>query len=606
MKNLTISEEKLRDLYLRGLAIGKIQGPPTGKASIDKPWLKYYSEKNIISDIPKLKAYDYLLYNNYNNLDKTALNYFGIKISYKELIKNIDKVAKALKENNVKSGDVVTLAMANTPETIYVFYALNRLGAICNVIDPRYSPEEMKREINLANSELVLTLDMAEKNIEKIINETDVKKVVSITPVESLPLPLRKIHNMKNGSKNKESNSTKWRDFLKEGKNGDKNIDSEYIENTPIALVHTGGTTGEPKGVLLTNENFVSMAHMHKNGGLNYTKDDKFLNILPPFIAYCLCNGINMPLSLGLEVTLIPQFDAKDFPDLLNKYKPNHVLAGPILWEYVMKSDIDDLSYLKTPVSGGDVLNKETELKINEFFENKGCKYKVAQGYGMTEVSSAASFSIEEANMLGSVGIPFLKNTISVFDPDTYEEKYYDEEGEIWISTPTEMLKYYNNDNATNTIKTKSKDGKNWIRTSDIGKITKDGNIIIVGRMKRMIVRNGSKIFPSNVENIILQNKNIDQCAIVAMKDEIERNVPVAHIVLSENSDIDKEKLVGEIENIILENLPEFNIPTKYIFRREMPLTGINKIDFKQLEQEEFSSGKIIDLNKKNTKIYKK
>ena len=370
----------------------------------------------------------------------------------------------------------------------------------------------------------------------------------------------------------------------------------------PVTIVHTGGTTGEPKGVVLTNENFVAMANMHMHGGLDYEKDDKFLNILPPFIAYCLCNGINMPLTLGLEVTIIPQWDVPDFPMILDKYKPNHVLAGPILWDYVTKSDIRDLSYLKTPVSGGDALNEELEKRINDFFKKKNCKSKVAQGYGMTEVSSAAVFSKQEANKIGSVGIPFIKNNVSIFDPETLLEKNIGEEGEIWISSPTVMKEYYNNNIATEELKITTIDGNNWIRTGDIGKIDLDGNLYIVGRMKRMIVRNGNKIFPANTENIVLKLNEIDNCAIVGIDDDIERKVPVIHIVLKKEIVESKEEIVEKIKKIISDNLPEFNIPVKFVFRESMPLTSINKIDFKKLEQEELSDDIIIDIERKRIK----
>lgn len=604
-KLVSLSEEEKRkhDLQLKRMADGTFQGPPVGYPSIDKPWLKYYEDYDIKQDIPKMSAYDYMVVNNNSNLDKNALNFYGIKITYKGLLKNIDKVTKSLISLGVKKGDIVTLAMANTPEMIYLFYALNRIGAVSNMIDPRYSSDEMKREINKVNSKYFITLEDCYDVSRKIIDETKVEKTIYLSAVESMPLPVRIANKLKNKIKTIDKNSISWEEFIKNGKKITKDINNIYENNMPITIVHTGGTTGEPKGVVLTNENFVSMANMHMHGGLDYEKDDKFLNILPPFIAYCLCNGINMPLTLGLEVTIIPQWNVPDFPIILDKYKPNHVLAGPILWDYVTKSNIKDLSYLKTPVSGGDALNEELEKRINKFFAEKGCKSKVSQGYGMTEVSSAAVFSKQKANKIGSVGIPFIKNTVSIFNPDTLVERRVGEEGEIWISTPTAMKEYYNNEVATKELKTVTVDGKEWVRTGDIGKIDLDGNVYIVGRMKRMIVRNGNKIFPANTENIVLKLDEIDNCAIVGIDDEIERKVPVIHIVLKDGITESKDEIVDKIRNIISENLPEFNIPVKYVFRKSMPLTSINKIDFKKLEQEELSNDTIIDYTNINKKI---
>lgn len=599
---LTQEEEKQRNLYLKKLANGTLQGPLTGKQSIDKTWLKYYEDYDIKQDIPKMSAYDYMVVNNNSNLDKNALNFYGIKITYEELLKNIDKITRSLISLGVKKGNIVTLAMANTPEMVYLFYALNRIGAISNVIDPRYSADEMKREINKVNSKYFITLADCYDTSRRIIEETNVEKTVYLTAIESMPLPIKVVNKLKNKIKSIDNNSISWNDFIKNGKKIDKDINNIYENDMPVTIVHTGGTTGEPKGVVLTNENFVAMANMHMHGGLDYEKDDKFLNILPPFIAYCLCNGINMPLTLGLEVTIIPQWDVPDFPMILDKYKPNHVLAGPILWDYVTKSDIRDLSYLKTPVSGGDALNEELEKRINDFFKKKNCKSKVAQGYGMTEVSSAAVFSKQEANKIGSVGIPFIKNNVSIFDPETLLEKNIGEEGEIWISSPTVMKEYYNNNIATEELKITTIDGNNWIRTGDIGKIDLDGNLYIVGRMKRMIVRSGNKIFPANTENIVLKLNEIDNCAIVGIDDDIERKVPVIHIVLKKEIVESKEEIVEKIKKIISDNLPEFNIPVKFVFRESMPLTSINKIDFKKLEQEELSDDIIIDNERKRIK----
>lgn len=595
ISELSDEEKKQRDLYLRELANGTLQGPPTGYASIDKPWLKYYDKNDIVTDIPKLKAYEYMLLNNAEHLDKTAINFLGKKITYREMIVNVDKIAKALVANGVKEGDVVTVAIANIPENIYLLYAINKIGAIYNVIDPRYTSEEFLREINAVNSKMVICLDMCYENILPILKETKVEKLICLSPIESLPF-LNSINKIKN---NISGNFYKWNQFIKSGNSISKEVNSSFVANQPIVVVHTGGTTGEPKGVILTNENFVAMAQMHKNGGLDYTINDTFLNVLPPFVAFCLSNGINMPLTLGLEVSIIPKFDVPKFAELLDKYKPNHVLAGPILWEYVIKSNIKDLSYLKTPVSGGDSLNEATEKSINDFFAKHGCKFKVAQGYGMSEVSSAASFSTENSNKLGSVGIPFIKNSISIFDPDDCSEKLYNEEGEIWINTPTMMKEYLNNKKATNDLKYVEKDGKIWIRTGDIGKIDSEGHLYIVGRMKRMIVRNGNKIFPANIESIVLENSDIENCSVVSMHDDVERSVPVIHIIMNEAAKSTREEIVEYIKNKIGTCLPDYNIPVKFVFRSSFPLTKINKIDYKALESEELGNDEIINKKEK-------
>lgn len=599
IESLSNEEKKERDLYLRKLALGEIQGPMTGFASIDKPWLKYYSEEDLMIDIPSCKAYDFFVTNNVNNMNSIAINYFGKKVTYGQLIEKINDTTKALYHSGVREGDIVTLIMPICPETVYLFYAINRLGGICNAINPFSSLEELENEIDKTNSKHIFAIDLCHELVEKLKMKKQLDEIVYINPVNSAPFYIKFGYNLKNENKNYDG----WNRFIYNGRNEkSKTMDSNYKKDQVLAIVHTGGTTGHPKGVELTNENFVAMAAMYKNGGLNFKKGETFLNFLPPFIAWCLSNGINMPLTLGAEITLVPTFKPEDFPKLMKKYKPNHVLSGPILWELCVKDGITDMSYLKSPVSGGDALPVETERKINDYFKKCGCKYEIAQGYGMTEVTSSATFSVSGSYEEGTVGIPNSKNIISAFDEDGNEVRI-NEDGELWISTPTLMKGYFQNATATEDIVIKDETGRIWIKTADIGRITPSGHVEIVGRMKRIIVRAGQKIFPSNDENVILQNPNIETCAYVGVPDKEDRYVPALHIVLSDTCQDTLEDVVSQTKDLIIRSLPVYDIPKYFVFRDELPKTNINKIDFKSLEEEEIPLYEITDLRKKEKKL---
>ena len=616
ISELSEKEQKLRNLYLRRISAGEMYGPMTGYASIDKPWLKYYDEFGIKTDVPKEKAYD-LIYNKYKNNKKLiALNYFGVKISYHEMFNKIEEVAKSFKTLGIKKGDIVLMAMPTTPEMVYIFYALNRIGAIVDTVDPRIKSDRYIEIIKETNAKYLVAVDLCRTVIEEFLQKEKLSKVVLVSPTESLALPLKILLSIKEKKTINKTNDKviDWNSFVKLGKTYLGEIDCDYEENMPVVIVHTGGTTGEPKGVLLTNENFNTMAITQEISGFNLQEKDKFLTFLPPFIAYCLVNAIHDPLYLGFENILVPKFDAKDFPNLMYKYKPNHVLAGPILWDYFIKDEKiskENLSYLKSPISGGDVLNIELEREINEFYKSHNCNIPIASGYGLTEVSAAAIYSKSIAYKEGHVGIPYIKNNVSSFIPDTEEELPYDTEGEIFISTPTMMKEYYNNAEATSNIIKVHSDGLRWVHTGDLGTIDTDGSVKISGRIKRLIVRNGNKIFPSSVEDIIRQNKLITGISIVSMPDDKERHVPVAYLTI-ENSAIGyEEELINDIELSIKEKLPEFNIPVKYIFKAELPLTNINKIDFKKLEEEALeyiNSEKIVfmyDENNCKTRVRK-
>lgn len=608
---LSDKEKKERDLYLRNISLGNILGPMTGYASIDKPWLKYYNENNIDKERLNCSAYDYMKHYNINNLLYNAINYMGNIITYKELLDKIDEVTKSLINLNVKSGDVVTLIMANIPENIYLFYAINRLGAVANIIDPRLKADEIIDIVNNNKSKLVIAIDifMNKKNILNIKKNSDIENIVLVNPLETLKN--NKLISFAISCKEKinyhlsNKNFIRWSDFVNNGRNVTLSDIPKYAEEKDAIMVRTGGTTGKPKIVVLSNKNLNEMANQHFLGEYNFNKKDLFLNFLPPFIAYGICGATHMPLVLGLENILIPKFDAKDFPKLMKKYKPNVVFGGPILYEKMMNSKKTknvDLSSLRVPVSGGDTMNIELENKINKYFEDNNCYHTIGQGYGMTEVSSSACYSKENSYVEGSVGIPLINNSISIFDADTMEEKMVNEEGEVCIKTNTMMSGYFNNEIENNNVIKIHEDGSTWVHTGDIGKMNSNGNLFVIGRMKRMIVSNGSKIFPISIESIICKNPYVESCVVVGAEHKTLRHVPVAHIVLNDNN-IDKEKLIDELNFEIKKELPDYYLPFIYVFRRNMPLTSIDKIDYKILEQEKYSfKNRIVESDTKKEK----
>lgn len=586
---LSEKEKKLRDIYLRKLSIGELQGPYVGYSSIDKPWLKYCDEDAINAEIPKMKTYDLIYEKRKNELDYTAFIYFNNKIKMKTFFETVEKIAKSLKHIGVKEGDIVSVALPNMPEAVYLLYALNRVGAVTDFIDPRLTTDGFTKRLKSTNSKYLFALDMSKGNVSKI-DKNLVNNIIYLSISESFPKSLKTIYNLKN-RKNIDKSLMNWNKFLKIGEQYDGIIDSEYHENQALVIVHTGGTTGEPKGVVLTNENFNAMGVIQDTAKINLNSKDTLLTFLPPFIAYCLTNSYHDSLYMGFENILIPSFEPKDYPKLMHKYKPNHVLSGPILWDLFIKDKVtskDDLSYMKTAISGGDALNIELEKEIGEFFKSHNAKTTLNQGYGMSEVSAAVCYSRCNAYTLGSVGVPYAKNSIKIVDEDG-NELGYNEQGEIHILTPTMMKEYLNNKSATDEI-IYTENNERWIKTGDIGYINEDGNLFVVGRMKRMIVRSGNKIFPSTIENIIAEDEDVESVAIVGMNDELERHVPVSHIVLKENVNINE--VLSRINNLIREKLPEFNVPVLYVIRDNLPYTDINKVDFKLLENENLDETK--------------
>ena len=577
-----------------------MEGELTGYPSIDKPWLMHYSKDIIESELPEKTIYRYILDKNKKYMYRTALNYFGNKITYDQMFKNIDKVANALIGMGIKKGDIITISMPTTPETIYLFYAISKIGAIANMVDPRKSVEEIAEYVNMVNSNHLFLISNISEKAEKLSDKIDAKNIVLIDATESLPpyinYPLKFKNELKNLFKGKKlSNLYKnWNQFLGFGKNINYSVECQYEKDLPIVIVYTGGTTGTSKGVILTNDNINAASFQCENCGFDFQRQHKWLNIMPPFIAYGVGNGLHLPLACGMEVYLIPKFDPKKFDKLLDKYHPNHMTGVPTHYDGIVNSKVlknKKLNFIFSAIVGGDKLDISSEEKINEYFDSHDCNYKIAKGYGLSEVSAAVcATSKNDINEIGSVGIPFSHTTISIFDFETKQELKYGEIGEVCITGPNTMLKYFNNEEETNNILIKHDDGKVWVHSGDIGYMNEIGNLFILGRKKEMIIRHdGFKIYPILIENCILKHKLVQSCKVIGIRDEgySQGELPKAYIVLNKVlNNVDETQILLEIKALCNKYLAEYLIPVEFEFKDSLPKTSIGKIDFLALKKE--------------------
>ncbi len=599
---LSEEEKKQRDLELRKMALGEIQGPATGYPSIDKPWLKFYSEKAITEDLPQKNVYEFLYEQNKNYPNRIALSYYGRKITFEELFERIDEVARSLIANGVKENDAVSISLPNIPEAVYLFYAVSKIGAIANMIDPRTSQEGIRCYVEEANSDLLIMVDTHYNKVKKFTENGICKKIISVSPAESLPFALNYGYRAKQFVESLKKPSTKialnansqnWKDFIKTGNQIQKLPELEYKEDRPLVIEHTGGTTGNPKGVLLSNKSVNAVAIQCISTGIDMQREHNWLDIMPTFIAYGITMGLHLPLTIGMETILIPQFDAQKFDELIYKHKPIHMVGVPSYWDTIIRSKKlakKDLSYIIAPTVGGDMMNHDLEIESNKFLKEHNCTSKITKGYGMTEVCGGISGTVDANNEIGSVGIPFVKSVIAIFDPETGEELGYNQNGEVCMTGPNTMLGYLNNKEATSELLRIHEDGTVWVHSGDIGYINEKGNLFIIDRLKRMIIRyDGFKIFPSIIENIISSHPSVESCKVVSIADEnhIQGRLPKAHIVLKKENELLDETIIEEIKKICRQQLPEYAQPHSYKIRDFLPLTAIGKVDYLSLEAED-------------------
>lgn len=608
---LSEADEKERRLYLRGLANGDIQGPPVGYPSIDQPWLKYYSEKNLMSDIPNCTMYEFVSKVARNKHNSNAIYYLGTKVSYNKMMDNIDIVAKGLTDLGIKKGDIVTLAIPNTPENVYCIYALSKIGAIANIIDLRMCSADLKKAIEETDSKVFIGSSVFLENIVSA-DLKNVDRIIISSPSDSLMKPLKYLYDMKNKCALPDDDKyMKWNDFFNKSKKSTSIVKIGGEAESPVCMFHTSGTTGKPKSVILTNKNLNTFPVEYKNSFVDLQDGDKFLNQMPSFLAYNAAMGMHLPLGLGLNMVMLPDYNPKEFVKNVTKYKINHVVAGPAdCYNFLEVPLASDLSFIKTVASGSDKINETQKAEIEKALQSRNSKSRIIEGYGMTEVSSGATTEITQVPSKNTIGVPLPKMTVAIFDPETNEEKMYNEDGEICITGPTIMKEYFNEPEETANIKFFDYDGKTWIHSADIGSMDENGFIYFKGRVKRVIIRHeGFKIFPVELERVIEKHPLVENSCVVGIPDlENGRGYkPIANIVLKGEFTKEEEQLIiEEIKDLCEKNLGERYRPQDYLILPELPLTPVSKIDYRKLEEidaEEKEKAKtLVLINNKSTK----
>ena len=562
-------------------------------ASVAKPWLKYYDASFIGQPLPDCTTFEYLYQQNKQHLNEPALEYFGRKITYAGLFVNIKKTAAAFRAIGLKKGDIATVVSIMTPEIIYAFYAADLIGATLNLVDPRYSVEGIHDYIAEVDSHLLICLNVTYDRCVQAAKRTHVERILVVSPADSLSLPMAMGYKLKNPDKNHySSNVIHWKDFIAGGQGQSTAADPVDPMDHACVVVHTGGTTGSPKGVMLTDRNFNTIAKQFKTYEFLCHRGQTLMNIMPPFIAYGFACGIHLPLTLGIKVVIIPNADASKLGSLVLKYKPQHMFGVPTHYQQLAtdpRLKNKDLSFIRMYAAGGDAISVGAEENVNEFLAAHNVEFPMAKGYGMTEVSSAATAAAASITKPGSAGIPLVDTIVSVFEPGTAKELPIGEQGEICICSESIMKGYYHKPEETAAVKQVHPDGRTWVHTGDVGYIDEDGFVFVGSRIKRLIIRpDGFKVFPSMIENAISHHPAVRQCSVVGCvaKDHPQGRLPFVFVVLDPAAADKKRQILRELRQLCVEELPEYVQPVAYKFISEMPLTPVGKVDYRKLEEQ--------------------
>ncbi len=420
----------------------------------------------------------------------------------------------------------------------------------------------------------------------EIIDRLNAPNVIVVSARDSLPFPLKTLAGLK-----KKPIPQIYKPFAKMLDDAKNDLPAKTVSHIAdkIALMeHTGGTTGTPKAVCLTNKNVNSIHFQIKRGGYDTAGNTTYLTTAFPFTAYTLIGSQHDPLVDGMTLHLCYAIDIPVVARTLLKQKIGNISNTPLFWDEMLKlygNSKVNFSFLKNAIVGADTLSVEKEKEINQFLIAHNNHIMLKKGYGMTEVASAVAFSTANiCNKIGSVGIPFTHTTISVFDIQTGEELKYCEQGEICICGPSVMKGYYNNPEETDKVLKTHKDGKVWVHSGDIGHMDEDGFLFIDGRIKRMLIdHHGFKIFTPEIERVLSKHEKVDKCCVVGAPDQKYQigQVAVAFIIPKGEGTIAED----ELRILCKDNLPDYFMPERFVFVKEFPNTSAAKVDYRKLEE---------------------
>ncbi len=565
--------------------------------SSSAPWLKYYGSTPQHLQYPQKTVYEMVKAAAEKFPKNTAYEFMGKKTSFAEFMRYIDDTARAYLALGIQKGDRVTICMPNCPQALNSFYALNRIGAVSNMIHPLSAAGEIKFYLNFSHSKAILTLDQFYGKVASIMPELeskDVKLIVAKVQDELLPhlaLGYSLTSARKYPAPPKNGDYIWWSEFMRVGKKRNLPLPKEPGKaEDGASILYSGGTTGTTKGILLSNANFNALGlQTIAASGFSPIDGMKMLSVMPVFHGFGLGIGIHTALIGGATCILVPQFNVKTYANLLVKKQPNIIPGVPTLFEALLRAENlenADLSFLKGVFCGGDSLSIELKKKVDAFLEAHHANVQIRQGYGLTECVTASCLTPKDYNRTGSIGVPFPDTYYKIVKPGTTEELDANIEGEICISGPSVMVCYVDNEEETRNTLRRHGDGRIWLHTGDLGKMDEDGFVYFSQRIKRMIITSGYNVYPGQLENVIDGHPKVLLSCVIGVKDAYKMQKVKAFVVLRPGIE-PSDEVKKEILDYCRGHIAKYAMPYDIEFRTELPKTLVGKVAYRVLEEEE-------------------
>lgn len=545
--------------------------------------------------LPNCKMYDYLLERNSDYMNNVALTFENQKITYEELHDKIDIYARALYGKGIRKGDKVAVCLVNNPESVYILYALNKIGAITIGISPLNNKFKMQRDFELVKPKYFITANLFYSCAKQSVNELNVSPILFSPLMSSSNETIKSLFQAKqiidgNFLVGKEYNLG---GILKKYGNNSFKYNGDFNASETTDIMFTGGSSGTHKGVHL-NENGINSVVAALDDVLILEPGMKHLGNIPfghmafgkVVLHYALCNNLTYALTLDAK----PQNFYNELVDL----NVDGAMGGPIHWESLIdRTDIKpgSLKRLIQPLSGGEYFKVDKKEKVNEILKFAGCQSQVGDGLGLTEMWAPININVNGCATKGTLGkpIPFVKEKI--VDPITFKELIQGETGLLLVTGPGMMLGYHENEEENNKVFVYDEYGTKWYSTGDLArKINDKGEIEYIGRKKRNFVSGMDNIYPEQIEMILQQFPEINEVCVTKIPDDEYQFLPKYHIYLSDNC-FDTNKLIDKINATIEMTLGKSALPGYISFEdAPFPRTDNGKMNVTLMQENDLSS----------------
>ncbi|MFA5915418.1 MAG: AMP-binding protein [Burkholderiales bacterium] len=560
-----------------------------------RPWLRFYGKLPHSLSYPEVTLYEAVAATAARVPDALAWDFLDTTSTYRAFLAAIDACANALAALGLAKGERILISMPTSPQGVIAFYAANKLGAVPALIHPLSTAPEIEHYLNASRARIALTLDAFYERFARIKPRLPLETLILaripdyLSPLKQFGFWLTK--GRKIAPVPADARVRWWSEFMA----ARHPVAARAAANThdPAAILFSGGTTGLPKGILLSNRNFIAEGMQAAAWG-ELAQGHSILAILPIFHGFGLGVCVNAAFMAGGKSILVPMFSAEVVAKLLRTKRPNLLVGVPTLYEALARDPSlakADLSCLRATFSGADTLPRPVKERFEKLVAERGGNVKLLEGYGLTEAVTAIMATPLDEYREGSIGIPFPDMLAQICRVGTEERLPPGEEGEICVCGPAVMLGYLDDPEATRETLRVHADGRTWLHTGDLGRMDADGFFYFTVRLKRMIKSSGFNVYPAQVEAVLYQHPLVAEACVAGMPDPAQVERVQAFVVLKDAAQANAETERALIEHCRAQ-LIKWSCPRQIEFCAELPKTRVGKIDYKLLVQQRLAKEK--------------